>query len=124
MGDKIFLPPKGYEAPSFNDFFKKTGGFDFNKYDAACNAHMARLREWCLANGKGDIRGEIIRFPIADGAQYMVESTTPLRLLLLQYGDAWDIDEITERGLRVTDVRAMVKSEKALREIFGKSNRR
>jgi hypothetical protein len=111
---KIFKAPVGYEPPVIT-------------YDAGWREqeaeYLARLKAAAQAfSGNGDLIGEIIRFPRADGyAQYMVWSTKPLKLIWIELGDAWDIDKVTERGLRLSDVREMVERDRKLAELFGRS---
>lgn len=57
----------------------------------------------------------VISFPVADGsAFYMVSKEKPLHLIHIPYMDAWEADEITIRGLNVSDVKAMLKRSKSM----------
>ncbi len=79
------------------------------------------LRDWCKLNGKGELRGEEIKTPVADGyARYMVLTSTPLQVIHIPLGDGYRAGAIWERGLRVSDVRAMAKQERAWDAIFAK----
>lgn len=63
----------------------------------------------------------VLSFPFADGhAIYAVVSKSPLKLMHIPFGDAWQIGAPTIRGLRLADVEAMIQREKALRSIFAK----
>jgi len=93
--------------------------YDTDKYQAAVEAGRtataARLRE----AHKGELVGEIIGFPMADGqAQYMVKTEKPLVLIHLADFDAWDITASHMRGVRLADVRAMVARDRGMRELF------
>jgi hypothetical protein len=120
---KIFKAPDGYEPPVIegDDYkMRPDGSSPWAEKEAE---YIARLKAAAQAlNGNGDLIGEVIRFPRADGyAQYMVWSEKPLQLIWLELGDAWDIDKITERGLRLSDVRAMVERDRRLDELFGRN---
>lgn len=75
---------------------------------------QARARERLAGELKQKCRhelvGEIIKFQVADGyAEYMVKKVKPLQLIHLSDGDAWQADPILIRGLRVDDVRQIVR---------------
>ena len=59
--------------------------------------------------------GKVVKFPIADGyAFYHIVSEKPFKLRHIPAGDAWEIPYSHIRGLRLADVKAMLKREKAL----------
>lgn len=61
-----------------------------------------------------------ISLPWADGAAfYYIKSEKPLVLQHIPYGDAWHVPYTQIRGLRLADVKAMIKREKSLRKMFG-----
>jgi len=63
-----------------------------------------------------------IKFQRGDGyAMYVVASEKPLVLRWIPFGDKWQVDAPTIRGLRLDDVRALVERECALASIFGRS---
>lgn len=79
-----------------------------------------RLKQWARDNGRGELRGEEVRWPVADGyARYVVYTEQPLSLIHIPTGDAWDIDEIMERGLNLDDIRQNVSRQRAMAELFG-----
>lgn len=117
---KVFRAPEGYDAPDFMDAFVD-GRYDFEADDRQTKAYIARLAEWCRArpDGKGDLVGEVVRFPIADGyAQYMIMSHRPLSLIHLAIHDAWSIPEAHARGLRLSDLRGQVEADRRWKELF------
>ncbi len=66
-----------------------------------------------------DLIGEIIRFPRADGyARYLVWNVSPLQLIWLQLGDAWQVEEALIRGLNLQDVIEKVERERAFAKVF------
>lgn len=90
-------------------------------YHAACGDYTAAVVEWAIDNtpSTSDLVGEVIAFSVADGAaEYVVMNTRPLQLIHLEIGDAYAASDITLRGLRVSDVRSMVKSSRALADMF------
>lgn len=71
----------------------------------------------------GSVVNAVISFPHADSyAMYLVKKDKPLLLMHLPLGDAWQVDQATIRGLRLTDVERMVAWDDAMREQFEKKN--
>lgn len=84
---------------------------------------LSTAQKTAQARNKGDLVGEILRWQRADGyAQYMVVSQKPLALAHLIIGDAWQVEAALIRGLRLTDVREMVRREGSLRKLFSKKS--
>ena len=77
---------------------------DYKNYDgdadrAAIENGRKNLAKQLRAKNGGELVGEIISFPYADGcAQYIVEREKPLRLIHLADHDAWDIPASHRRG--------------------------
>lgn len=124
MAARVYSTPEGLDAPDFGAFIgSESGGFDSEGYFAAVESHRESVAAWCRENtgSRNPLVGECIRFGVADGrAEYMVYTTSPLALIHLPYVDAYEADPILLRGLRVSDVKQMVKSDKAIAEIFGR----
>lgn len=120
MSATVYSVPEGFQEPDFGNYETDSGGFDTQAYFDACDKHEKDVAAWCRDNSTADLAGEIIRFPVADGkATYMVYTLKPLALIHLNYGDGYQIDDMTLRGMRVQDVRELVRRQKALNEIFG-----
>jgi hypothetical protein len=67
----------------------------------------------------GGICGEILRWPRGDGyAQYMVTSEKPFKVAFIPAGDAWAVEMALIRGLRLKDVKDMVKSNSSMAKLF------
>lgn len=67
----------------------------------------------------GDVVGFLVRFPKGDGyALYRVVKAKPLQLEHISFGDNWQADGITIRGLRLTDVLLMQKQLKLFRASY------
>lgn len=97
--DKVGPPPE----PVYTD-----GRYDMEATDAAEAAWCERLAEYCRDFGNGDLAGKRIAIPYADGgAEYMILSHKPTRLIHLPLGDAWSVPDYQTRGLRVSDLRRM-----------------
>jgi len=72
-----------------------------------------------------DLTGAMLRFPIGDGyAFYQVVKTKPLQVMHISYGDAWRVDDIMIRGLRLDDVREELRRERSLAKLFGKQTKK
>jgi len=124
MPATIYAPPLDVGDPPELDYLMREGE-TIDDVLAPEREWEETLRAWVIANGKGALRGEEIRFPRGDGyARYFVYTEKPLALIHIPTGDAWDIDDVMRRGLRLSDVRDMVAREKKLAEIFGQSKRR
>lgn len=110
IGDPPELDYSNRDDRSWEEFYAPEG-----KWEEAVKA-------WCRTNGSGELRGEEVRWGRGDGyARYVVYTEKPLGLIHLATGDAWQIDDIMRRGLRLSDVRANVASQKKMAELFGRS---
>ena len=96
---------------------------DWNEYDHRVNTTIQQVCEDLKVTRKGDMVGEIIRFQIAFAsscgasfARYMVASEKPLKLMHINEGDGYQVSPILIRGLILSDVKDMVKRERAMRE--------
>lgn len=94
------------------------------QYEAGIEKAREHMKENVLCAGhpigSGKLVGETIQFQIADGyAVYMVANENPLNLLHINYGDGYQIPDAHARGLNLTEIRRMVKSEKAMNKLFG-----
>lgn len=88
------------------------------EYEEATTRWIESVKQWCRDNGTGPNRGEVVRFPMADGyAEYVVLTNT--QLIHLPVYDAWDIPAAHARGLRASDITRMVAQERKLAELFG-----
>ncbi len=122
---EVFGTPEGFrDPPSLMDFIsEKQDGrrIDIEALGDAEKKWLEELAEWCHTNtdSRSELIGETIRFPRGDGsAQYMVFRTKPLSLLHIPLGDAWDLPDYQLCGLRVKDVRELVRRDRALGELF------
>lgn len=103
----IYTPPTDMTIPSFNS---KTWKEDETKF-------IDELRAFCVMYGKGEYRGKIAKFTVADGhAVYMVISTKPCKLIHLPIGDGWEYQYINR--LKAADIIANIKTYEKLEKIF------
>lgn len=71
---------------------------------------------------KGEIKGIVVRFPVADGyAHYLVVNDKPLTLQHIPFCDAWQVEPALIRGLRKQDI---VKYETQARQLDKLFNRK
>jgi hypothetical protein len=118
---EVFTTPEGFRDPPSLMDFRLDKGIDIDALGDAEKKWLKELAEWCLTHtdSRSELIGEVIRFPRGDGtANYMVFRTKPLSLLHIPLGDAWDLPDYQMRGLRVKDVRELVKRDRALGELF------
>ena len=118
---EVFTTPKGFRDPPDMMDFRDDKGWDHKGFTKAENEWLKELNQWCHDNtdSRSELVGELIRFPRGDGyAQYMVFKTKPLTLLHIPLGDAWDLPDYQMRGLRVKDVKELVRQDRALGDLF------
>ncbi len=95
--------------------FDKLDNESWDDFRTRTQAVMDRLFAKSNSLPDGVVVNGIISFPVADGsAFYMVSKEKPLHLIHIPYMDAWEADEITIRGLNVSDVKAMLKRSKSI----------
>jgi hypothetical protein len=112
---------KQYQAP-IEPPVPDYSNFDRDKHNADEAEYIATLASTAKQNGTSDLLGEIVRWPRADGyAQYMVWTTRPLALIHIATGDAWMVEDALMRGLRLSDIQAMVERERRIANLFSKS---
>ena len=111
---EIFSSPKGVEIPKFD-------WSDIKKYNEDIVQYKAELKAMLIEHvSKGKLVGEVIKFPVADGhAEYMVASMSPLKLVHLPIGDAWDFQYVNL--LTSKEVKEKIEAEKKLAEFFAKN---
>lgn len=119
MMAKVYAPPQSIPQPDYTIVTQKS----FEEYEKAIKEYLKKLKEWCKKRKpRGQLVGEIIRFPVADGhAEYMVASLSPLELIHIPLGDAWHFQWIGK--INSKDVRQMIESEKALIKLFQEKKR-
>ncbi len=115
MAQEIRAP---IEAPNLGEFLGKEG-FDHEGYRATESLYLERLASRFRESNPGDTVGEVLRWQRADSyATYMVVSEKPLTITHLDLGDGWTIEPALIRGLNLSDVREMVRQNRALAAFF------
>lgn len=104
-------------SPRFEDY-KINGSFSMSLMTEKENEFKADLKAFLNRSGfNHQLTGEVVRFPIADGyAQYMVADANTL--IHLPLGDAWQIPGPHARGLRISDIKAMVERDRKRAELW------
>lgn len=104
---KVYGGIEGIQVPEFN--------VDFDVQQKAEAEYIEKIVAFAEKNGKGNLRGKLVRFPVADGqAQYVIFA--PSTLIHLAVGDGWHLPYI-ER-LKPADIRKKVKQQEGLRKLF------
>ena len=117
---KVYATPEGFDPPDFAASIVD-GRYNMAKDDEIHADYIERLAEYCRSVNSGDLVGEVVRFPIADGcATYMVWAHRPFALLHLPIHDAWSIPEAHARGLRLSDIRDEIKRSKRIADLFSR----
>jgi hypothetical protein len=89
----------------------------YKEHEKAMATFIKKVEVWAKKNGSSELAGKQIRFQVADGyAQYVVVSLTPVKLIHLAIGDAWEFQYANR--LRAADIREQVRREDALDRIF------
>lgn len=105
------LHPKAYD-------FTRTAGLDFMGRMKEEELELKRLEEAAAKLGKDEVKGALVRFPVADGyAVYLVTSEVPLKLQHVPFFDAYRVDPATIRGLRLDDVKRRVEGARHMRSM-------
>ena len=115
---KVYSAPAEIKKPEIGAFFSRKGEGP-EAYFKAEEAYVAAVKAWAKANGKGKLAGEENRFQVADGyACYIVFSTTPVVLIHLATGDAWQYQYANR--LTASDIKEEVRRNQAMAKLFGK----
>lgn len=97
------------EGESYMDYYERE------------NKVLEYLMEHTMNLPKGDIKGGVIRFSVADGyAYYLVTKLRPLTIMHLPFGDAYSIPYAHVRGLNKADIVNQMEIEKSFHKIFSK----
>jgi len=92
-------------------------GGDFKKHNAATEAWIETVKDFAKKNGQGELKGEEIRFQVADGyARYVVLSLRPVRLIHLPVCDAYQFPYA--HRLTAADIREEVRRSKAIAALW------
>ena len=112
----IFATPKGYDPPTFDDYFID-GNYDRALDDKLTREFFERLAAYARSVNTGEYVGEVVHFAQGDGAAvYMVWQERPLfSLVHIPIHDAWQLPEAHERGLRLSDVIPQIESERKMK---------
>lgn len=85
---------------------------DWDEYEKQAAEWVESIAVLARRNGRSKYLGRIYRTPMGDGyAEYVVWRTSPLELIHLETGDAWQMSDIHARGLRLADVKAQIDFE-------------
>ena len=91
-------------------------GFNYKTWQEDEKNYREEVRAFCIKHSKGKNVGETIRIQHADSyAEYMVFSMSPLKLIHLEVGDAWDspyaelltpkkVEEMIEREIKLKSI--------------------
>lgn len=112
---KVYAPPTELGKFEFD-----YSNFDMNDYTKAETEYIDKVKAYARANGQGALRGEEIRFQVADGyARYIVFSTKPVELMHLSVGDGWQYQYA--HRLTAKDIAEEVQRLKNLNKLFSKA---
>ena len=84
--------------------------------DKAETEWLEKVRAWVKANSKhpkSPLVGKEVAWGFADGyARYMVMDTSPVTLIHLPLGDAWNLPAAHLRGINLKDIKQQVEGER------------
>ena len=90
---------------------------DINAYLKAQDKYVEDLKAFCKKRKNGKNVGETIKFPVADGhAIYMVASMSPLELIHVPIGDAWEFQYV--HLMTAKEVQQKIDQGKAMVKLF------
>lgn len=117
MAKEYQLP---FDVPEFNPKDHEAGWGAYRQWYAdTTKAVKARVRDLAHAD-PGSLTGSLLRWPRADGqAVYVVLEEKPLAVAHVPIGDAWSVEPALIRGLRIAEVRDMVRRDAAMSRLFG-----
>jgi hypothetical protein len=126
MPARIYTAPEEIGDPPEIDFSAgREEGESIDAIFAPEREWEETVKAWCREFGKGELAGEEWRYPRGDGyARYVVYTEKPLALIHLTTGDAWSIDEITRKGLNLTDLRKYISGQKRIAALFSSNKGR
>ena len=105
------------KSPTEHDWRAENYEAERRRHHRERDAWIEGLAEGFQSEHKGDLVGETIRFPVADGyATYMVSCQRPLTLVHLCEDDGYRADPRTLRGTTAADVRSEVEWNRFNRE--------
>ncbi len=82
-------------------------------------AELARLDRESAKLADGVVAGCVVSFPVGDGmANYLVKSEKPLVLQHIDFFDGYGLPAAHMRGIRLEEVRRIVRGQKGLKAIF------
>ena len=111
---KIYSPPKELPVPE-PDYMN----LKWDEWQKTENDYIEKVKAYCVAYGNGAERGTLISFGVADGkALYVVFSMSPVVLIHLPLGDAWEYRGIEH--FSASGIREEVRRTKAWEEIWEK----
>jgi len=98
---------------------------DWEAHFKAESAALQELRERAASLPEGEVVGAFLSFPVADGfAHYVVTKARPLTVAHVPFGDGYRVAPMMIRGMRKSDVLAMVKRERAYARLFAQGSNR
>jgi hypothetical protein len=118
---KVYLAPKGYDAPDIQDYTKAG---NFNKYFEDCEKYVDRLKKVTRESYQDQCpeAGKEIRYPVGDGyARYVIARLRPVELVWLDVGDKWQYEYI--HRLTASDIRKELKRSESLKKLFSSSRK-
>jgi hypothetical protein len=109
----VYAPPNGFKAPDITSC-------DIDEYTKLCMAYEKEIVRWARTYAVNcPEAGEIISFPVCDGAaRYVVASLKPVKLIHIDTGDAYSFRYANR--LSAKDIRDEIKRAKALKAPFSK----
>lgn len=107
---QIYKAPEEFKIPEIDTD-------NIEGYWEACKKYQADIQAWARKNGSGPEAGEVVQFPVGDGAAvYVVFSLKPVKLIHIATGDAWDFPYV--HRLTASDIRENIRQHKAMAKLF------
>ena len=106
---KVYSAPMSIKPPVF------PRPFNVETYHKNIDEYRAAVRQYCIDNGTGPLKGETVRFPVADGyATYFVLNGRTL--IHDASGDGYHFPYVTK--LKLADIKEEIARDKKMKALF------
>lgn len=94
-------------------------GRPWEEYDRLEEAAVEAAKAEVRASADGPLVGEELTWPVGDGrARYLIARQSPLTLIHLAVGDAWQVEYALIRGTRLRDAQNQFAARKRFSALF------
>jgi len=108
-----------YAVGGFPDSYKSDGSDNWQKWIDQHTKALDKLIEKSTNLPDSEVVGGVLSFVVGDGkAFYIVTKERPLTVAWVPFLDCHQVDPMLIRGMRLADVRRLLKQSKSLSKMF------